>query len=225
MRIRPFTVSCTLLVAATLPFLGGCVDSLHPLYTCESSIVPPTSGNQLPREPHNPCESTSVPGLVGKWVSTDKKDESPGWFTIQANQDGTYELNVEDPDTHIVEESTIHLVRLQKKLFADLRFHTESLNGTDVELPLAVLPMHMILRVSLSGDTLELAALSHDWLEKQLAMKKISIPHVYVDRGDAPFGWSDILLTAPTADLRNFVAQVADDPGAFDETSGFLRAK
>lgn len=220
MKIPPFELICTLLIAASLPSLGGCAYSLHPLYTCESSIVPPPSGNRPPREPHSPCKSISVPGLVGKWVSTDK-DESGGPFTIQANQDGTYELTGEDADTHIVEESTIHLVRLQKNLFADLRFDSESLNGKDIELPAAVLPMHMILRVSLNGDTLELAVLSHDWLEKQFALKKISIAHLYVDRD----GWSDILLTAPTADLREFVKQIADDPSAFDEPPVFHRAK
>lgn len=63
-------------------------------------------------------------------------------------------------------------------------------------------------KVALNGDTLTLTSMSSQWLDTMLKQNKVSIKHEQRD-GHVLF------LTAPTPDLQDFVAQYANDPGAF----------
>src|SRR5579863_7721523 len=128
-----------LAVAAMTALLGGCAYSLHPLYNA-SDIV---------REP----------GLVGTWTDKDNNKRK-----VQQNSDGSYEISGTDPDSHIESRYEAHLVRIGSDLFADAIFDNQSQNGKDIDLPGGGVPLHLIYKVSLSGDTLQTAGLNHDWL-------------------------------------------------------------
>lgn len=190
MRASKFCVSLGL--AAVIALLNGCAYSLHPLY--------------------NPGENVREPGLVGTWTA-DKNDKNNNNITIQENADGTYEVTGTDSDSHMEQHYKVRLVRLGNSLFADAIFDNQSLNGKGFDLPGGVAPLHLFYKISLSGDTLQTAQLNHDWLVRQFNAKKISIAHEMMDEKPD----SDILFTASPGELRQFIQQIADTPGAFDE--------
>lgn len=177
---------------AMMALLNGCAYSLHPLY--------------------KPGENVREPGLVGTWIA-DKNDKNSSNITIQANADGTYELTGTESDFHVEQRYKVRLVRLGDNLFADAIFDNQSLNGENLDLPGGVAALHLFYKISLSGDTLQTAQLNHDWLVQQFNAKKISIAHETM--GERPD--SDILFTASPGELRQFIQQIADTPGAFDE--------
>ncbi|MFZ0212524.1 MAG: hypothetical protein WBE20_16415 [Candidatus Acidiferrales bacterium] len=184
-----------LAIALTTTLLGGCAYSLHPLY--------------------NTSDNVREPGLAGIWTDKDNK------ITIQENSDGSYELSGTDANSHFEARYDVHLVRLGGNLFADAIFDAQSQNGKDIDLPGGVVPLHVIYKVSLSGDTLQTAGLNHDWLLAQFKTQKISIAHEMM--GDKPDG--DIVFTAPPDELRKFIAQIADTPDAFAEPDTLHRQK
>jgi hypothetical protein len=197
MRASKFCVSLGL--AAVIAILNGCAYSLHPLY--------------------NPGENVREPGLVGTWTVEDDNNNSK--TIIQANADGTYEVTGTDSDSHVEQRYKVRLVRLGDNLFADAIFDNQSLNGKDFDLPGGVAPLHLFYKISLNGDTLQTAQLNHDWLVQQFNAKKISIAHETM--GEKPD--SDILFTASPGELQQFIQQIADTPGAFDEPDVAHRQK
>jgi hypothetical protein len=194
MRASKFCFS--LAIVAMTALLGGCAYSAHPLYNA-SDIV---------REP----------GLVGVWTDKDNNKRK-----IKEKSDGSYEISGTDPDSHIESRYQVHLVRIGSDLFADAIFDNQSQNGKDIDLPGGVVPLHLIYKVSLNGDTLQTAGLNHDWLIAQFKAGKLSIAHEMM--GDKPDG--DILFTAPPDELRKFIAQIADTPAAFEEPDTLHRVK
>lgn len=184
-------------VAATF-LLGGCAYSIHPYYISTDNV----------REP----------GLVGAWIGSDKDAIKT---TIQQKSDGSYEISGRDPDSDIEARYSVHLFRLGSDLFADAICDGESQNGKDIDLPGGVVPLHLIYKVSLNGDTLQTAGLNHDWLIAQFKAGKISVAHQMMD--EKPDG--DILFTAPPDELRKFIAQIAGTPDAFEEPDTLHRVK
>jgi hypothetical protein len=80
-----------------------------------------------------------------------------------------------------------------------------------------VLSAHMFHRISIVGDTLTMASLESDWLEKMIDSKKISIPHARRD-GEA-------ILTASTEELQQLLTRFANDPEAFPKPEKLVREK
>ncbi|HVA17245.1 MAG TPA: hypothetical protein VMV59_05985 [Candidatus Dormibacteraeota bacterium] len=186
-------------LVVTIALLNGCAYSLQPLY--------------------HPDENVREPGLVGTW--TTKDGQSDNNITIQANADGTYEVTGTDSGSLVEQRYKVRLVRLGSNLFADAIFDNQSLNDKKLDLPGGVVPLHLFYKISLSGDTLQTAQLNHDWLVRQFDAKKISIAHQSM--GDDPD--SDILFTASTGELRRFIQQIADTPGAFHKPDVAYRQK
>ena len=184
-----------LAIATMTVLFGGCAYSIHPFYLSTDNV----------REP----------GLVGVWMDKDNKT------TIQENSDGSYEISGKDSDSNIEARYTAHLIRLGGNLFADAIFDAQSQNGKKIDLPGGVVPLHLIYKISLSGDTLQTAGLNHDWLIAQFKDGKISIAHQMM--GDKPDG--DILFTAPSNELRKFIEQVAGTPDAFEQPDTLHRVK
>ncbi len=154
---------------------------------------------------------------MGTWTVDKTK------ITIEAKKEGTYEVETSDMDSHGDVLYKVRLIRVGNNLFADSILEEEPLNGKNFDLH-GVAALRFLYKVSLSGDTLRLSMLSHDWLVKQLEAKKISIAHEYMD--DAPDAQdSSILLTASSADLQKLMRLIADTPDAFEEPDIMHRQK
>ena len=180
-------------------FLGGCATySVHPFY--------------------KPDESTLEPGLVGTWRADKAK------ITIQANKEGTYEVEVADSDSNSDYRYKMRLIRVADKLFADAVFDEESLNDKKIDFPYGIAAFHFLYKVLLNEETLRISLVNHDWLVTQIEAKKISIAREYMDENSSPRD-SSILLTASSANLQKFIQQIADTPDAFEEPNKMHRQK
>ncbi|MGA2845589.1 MAG: hypothetical protein ABSF68_09225 [Candidatus Acidiferrales bacterium] len=197
MRVPKLGIALPFIVLTA--FLGGCATySVHPFY--------------------KPDESTLEPGLVGTWTVDKAK------ITIQANEEGTYEVRVADSDSNGDYRYKMRLIRVGGDLFADAVFDEEYVNDKKIDFPYGIAAFHFLYKVLLNGDTLRISLVNHDWLVTQIEAKKISIAHEYMDENLAPRD-SSILLTASSANLQKFIQQLADTPDAFEEPDILNRQK
>src|ERR1700691_3122603 len=111
MRMPRLGIALPFIVLTVL--LGGCATySVHAFY--------------------KPDESTLEPGLVGTWRADKAK------ITIQANKEGTYEVEVADSDSNSDYRYKMRLIRVAGKLFADAVFDEDSLNDKKIDFPYGI---------------------------------------------------------------------------------------
>jgi len=138
-------------------------------------------------------------GLLGIWG--DPEDSTSGtWTFLPVEEEKAYRLVIEEPDKPdgVFE---VHLVRLGEYLFMDL-FPEEP--ESDNEFYVAhVIPAHSIWKISLQGHVLVVDVLDPEWLKKNIGDGKIDLKHL--ERSGT------IVLTAPTAELQEFVQEYAEE--------------
>ncbi len=136
------------------------------------------------------------PALVGSW------GDSSDNLIFRQMEDNLYSVTfiatfISGSNDSLALEG--HLLQLGNYMFMDVKSRE-----TDVENLLAV-PVHVFLRLSLEGDSLGIAYLDDSWLEENRA----GIKHELVDG-------KQILLTASTSELQDFVLEHAEDQEAFE---------
>jgi hypothetical protein len=168
------------LLVACLGLCGCPSYSLNPLYTSQDAVV--------------------EPGLEGTWISTDpdEKDE----MIFQKSASHTYKSSYFDPHTKITRNYDVNLVRMGGKLLMDIQYDAGTLDGANVDEPIGMLSMHVIMKVELLGDDLAFATLEDDAIKKQ-GVKELK--YQVFDQGNL------VLVTAETDDLRKYVAAHAED--------------
>ncbi len=152
-----------------------------------------------------------LPPLAGTWVSDDGKDK----FTFKADdQDRKYDITcVSEKGTGQIEA---RLLRLGGQLFLDTT--VTDLPDTKSEYPkFHLLPVHLFTRISVEGDVLKYATLNIEWIKKGFDRNKLTLRHESTK--------DLIVLTAPTAELQDFIRAHADDKDAFQETKVLRRQK
>jgi len=77
-----------------------------------------------------------------------------------------------------------------------------------------VLPTHNFLKLSFSGQNLKLVYFDHKYLERLFKERKIRIKHEKVG--------SDIVLTASSKELQQFMLKYAEDENAFHDSFELL---
>ena len=173
-----------------------------------SACVPLPSLNPLWDEGHAVCE----PALAGTWISEDD-DEI---ITIMQTERDEYRMVYISGEE--ASQYEVHAVRLEGRLFLDLcpdkALLEERLHG-EAYMPLVT--THFFLRVVLEPDSLELASLDDEAIEKRLDRGEIDIPIARSADG--------LLLTAQTDQLQDLVARFADDPDAWSELSRYRRCR
>lgn len=163
--------------------LTGCPSySLYPLYTDQDAVV--------------------VPALEGTWVDpgSDVKDG----VTFQKSGDHGYAMIVDDPSTKFRQTYDVRLVRLGDRLFMDIAWSGQTLNGANLDPPIGVFATHEILKVEILEDDLAYATLEDD------AIKKLSGVRGNFLEYRTP-GEGALLVTASTDELRRYVAAHAGD--------------
>jgi hypothetical protein len=190
---KTFFFAVTLLASV----LAGCAFSIQPLYI----------GNDL----------VSEPGLVGKWLGKNQEAECFQIVIVKGDRDNYIATSSGTTETP-KQEYDIHLVRLEKDLFADVFFKGEVLQNDLGEGTPGTVPLHMFARISINGDTLKYSYLAQEKLEQQLVAKKISIAHQNVDGNRTVF-------TAPTSDLQTLLQRLSDSPDAFSSPDEMHRQK
>jgi hypothetical protein len=182
MRARTVVVA-TLAVA----LLGGCVvQSLHPFHTPEAvAEVPEILGIWLPVDDEEE-KRLGNPWIISKEaVQTTDDDGRPGkldvtWF--KAGESLFVDATAGDPDDHGVSEWwAVH-----------------------------VAPVHTVCKVVLEGDILTFRPLRYDWLRKAVQEKKVTLPHVQLERDG-----EHVLFTATSKEWMAFLKEHGDDEEAF----------
>jgi hypothetical protein len=190
-------IAAPLMAVLLLCLLAACgpVLSIHPLYTDKDAVFDPA--------------------LVGTWV--DPHDSSSAPIIFERSSNNSYKAITRlDKDTSVDQIFEAHLVKLNGRLFLDAVQTKNRISGQEEDMGIAV-PGHMFARVSIEGDSLRLDLLDQDWIKDQLATGKTSIGHEEVD--------GDIVLTASTSKLQEFIVEHAGDKGAFEQSAPLQRKK
>lgn len=149
------------------------------------------------------------PKLIGTW-----KGESDNLWIFLKHGEKSYELVYTEKGSPA--KFAANLVKLGQVYFLDLFPESPDLKNDLQQAHL--LNVHTFSRVWLEDDTLRLAMLEHDWLKTMIESKKVRIKHELL--GD------QIVLTAPTKELQQFVVRHANDKGAFPRPkTGMVRLK
>jgi len=151
--------------------------------------------------------------LPGVWQEAGK--EKPEIWKFEAAATNAYQLTVtEEGDKTGV--FTAHLFKLGAEHFLDLspkecNYATNQAGLVDV----AMIPGHLLVRVSQFEPRLHLAFCDHDWLKKFLKKNPRAIAHR--DENDG------MVLTAETRDLQKFVLQHLGKDELFGDGGDLVR--
>ncbi len=158
------------------------------------------------------------PGFAGNWLLLDndnKVQDSQAWKFVQ-DLDKGYTVSFEDPEQPGVREAwELRLFRANGGLYADVVQLTSKFKDTD--LAENFIPGHMVGTVKLDGDKVSMRFLDDEWMAKAVKANAALIKHEMV--GDSA------VLTASSAELREFALAHAGDDKAFAVNFNFVRKK
>ena len=152
--------------------------------------------------------------LVGTWVSADEERASTAepvlgpTLTFERGEWHSYHLLVEGGRERF--RASARLTRAGDRLLLDV----SPLDGTDI--PALVLPVHILYRVVVDGDALTLSGLDYDLLEAQLRQGDLGVAAVMDAR-------RNVVITAGTAELRQWIASRSEENDAFGAPAIFKR--
>jgi len=178
--------------------LPGCVRSVHPLYKQDDIIFDSS--------------------LLGAWTAVDKDSSWQFVKSTEDKHDQSYRLVVTNndgqPGTFLA-----HLVTLGEHRFLDLYPVAPKISNNGF-YKLHYQPAHTFIRVERDGDRLSLAPLHIGWVNKYLSENPDAVTHTRVTPSGHPTAMEDakdrtVLLTAPTAELQQFLKKHADNSDAF----------
>ncbi|MBC8481239.1 MAG: hypothetical protein H8D47_01055 [Planctomycetes bacterium] len=174
--------------------VGGCVPSLHPLYT-EKDII-------------------FEEKLLGTWKSDD-----PDWVWEfeKGDEENSYDLFItEEPGEEQKKDKLIvHLVRLDDMLFLD--FYPEGTLGEKGDIWLMhLVPAHTFMKVEQIDSIFKARFMNPDEIANMLEDKPDLIRHEVIKD-------DKIVLTASTLELQNFIKEHAEDEDFFLESGEFKR--
>ncbi len=177
-----------LLAAAPAPAAADdFVNSLHPLHPGREEVV--------------------EPAFEGTWLCADSSSLLMG---VTRTDDG-YSLVLFSKDDKEKFYFEVHLVRLGRTVFADIR----QTNHEEFFL----LKPHIFAKIRVDQDELRFDFLSDDFVKDALGSGRTDLAHEWLD--------GTLVLTAPTRELQDFVESCAFDNKAYDSTEGvsFTRMK
>jgi len=180
------------LICAAAAVMLGCVPSLQPFVTEKDAIF--------------------EPGLLGTWTKADSKQSAT--FT-KADDGKSYNILATDDDGD-PSKLEARLMRLGNDLFLDTTIkEVDDWKGNFAKFHL--LPIHLLTKITLEGDTLRYATLDFSWAKELRKQKKLSIRHEVQD--------DMTVLTAPTKELQEFVRKHAAEKDAFQSPTELKRKK
>ncbi|MDR3458145.1 MAG: hypothetical protein P4N60_11905 [Verrucomicrobiae bacterium] len=181
---------------AIVALVAACVPSVNPFYTDKDVITDSR--------------------LAGRWAEDKDKDKGqPVTWTFSAATNSAYAVALVD-DNGKTGQFTGHLFKLGDGLFLDLT-PTEcnyATNQADI-VGNAMIPGHLLLRVGLEENKLNLAFCDPDWMKKFLEKNPSAIAHRTVD--------DCVILTAETRALQKFVLKHLGKDELFSDSGEYRR--
>lgn len=188
-------------IAASVLLLAGCEPqkSLFPLFTDQDKLF-----------------DKQLLGEWKIWSGTElKAGEKPALIIFNADVDGyTYDVKIPKfgDEGNAILTSRARLVKLGNSLFVD--FSAPELDNLTL-FPYPAVESHVFGRLSLEKDKARIDLLSDDWVQDSIKAGKLTL-------ADVPL--PNPVLSASTADLREFVVEHAEDQKAFSETFTMVRS-
>lgn len=148
------------------------------------------------------------PALLGVWQNVDDASS----MTIERGEWQSYTVEY----AHTIEKGRLtgYLSTIGKERYFDVMPARGEDHGS------FLLPVHVVLRLGLDGDRLELTPLSYDWFFDRV-QKKIAIPGLGVVLDEK----ENALIVSPTAALRAWMARQPAAAGSFGPGAVFVRKK
>ena len=148
------------------------------------------------------------PGLLGEWQNVDDASS----MTVERGEWQSYTVEY----AHTIEKGRLtgYLSTIGKERYFDVMPARGEDHGA------FLLPIHLVVRVKLEGDRLELTPLSYDWFFDRV-QKKAAIPGLTVVLDEK----ENALIVSPTAALRTWIARQPPSGGSFGPAGVFVRKK
>jgi hypothetical protein len=181
--------------------VGGCAASLHPVAGQKDGVFDPA--------------------VIGTWEDA-KPDSDKSPVTVVSKNNASYEVSFTDEKKSLVQVYDVQLFRLGDAIFYDGSFsHLTFKNENYASDDLVVYPTHAFGRIWISPDEIRVGALDEDWLKNALddGIVNLAFERPVRDTG------IDILLTAPSEEVRGFAQKYADDKKVFPPETVFRRKK
>ncbi len=153
------------------------------------------------------------PVLLGHWVEPDEDNDSFDMlYTLtRPDDDAEYEVEVLTDDCEIFAfEATL----------ADLGTARFLIATADEDEVLFSMPTFSFFRVEVSPNVVDLTMIDPDWLAEYLASNPEALSHLRRPDADDDI---DLLLTASTAELRDFHLTHLETPAAWSEAEHYER--
>jgi len=201
MRATCFVLSICLLLATT-----GCwVNSLNPSYESTDVIAEPLfAGTWIHTEPKSVGDTTDS-NVVQRWTLTASNAPAdwlgPGYdltFVTEECRDGV--CTSDKPLAW-----TGHLAKIGPNLFLDVISRDKNPDE------LHWVPTHTFYRVVLKNNTLQVAFMDQEWLDRVIDEDRLKLSHSHL--GSAVAG--DVLLTEDTQAIRQLLLDCGSDAEAF----------
>jgi hypothetical protein len=177
--------------------LAGCIPSLHPLYTPKDVIYDPK--------------------LIGAWTEPNSSDWGTWEFRV-ATEPNSYTMIFTDKDKKIG-SFKVHLLKLDKTLFLDIFPGNDSnLQQLNSLYAMHLLPAHTFMKIDQIEPTLKMRFMDAKNFAKRLEKEPKLLKHEILEDSGA-----EIVLTASTKELQEFMRKHANDKDVFGEPSNMKR--
>ena len=155
---------------------------------------------------HDPDALVWEPGLIGSWQNADDNSS----LTIERGEWQSYRINY----VHPIEtgDLTGYLTTIGKARYLDVMPARGQDHGS------FLVPVHVVLRLKLDGDRLEMSALSYDWFFDRLKTKA-GVPGLNVVRDEK----ENALVASTTSAIRDWIARQPADGAMFGAPATFTR--
>jgi hypothetical protein len=167
--------------------LGGCIPSLHRLYTDKDVVYDPN--------------------LVGTWKDPNSADI---WEFCPA-EPNSYLMIYTDQNKNAA-KFTVHLVKLDKMLFLDI-FPKEANQPSNDFYKLHFYPVHTFAKVNQISPTLNMQFMDINKFTRRLAKNPMLLQHEVIEHHAD--NYPKIVITASTAELQDFMRKHAQDEDVF----------
>jgi hypothetical protein len=184
--------------------LNGCapVDSFFPLY--------------------KPEDKAFEARLVGVWKFADASnttDKKARWSFRKSEDENFYDFKWGETGAKGGFLAKARLVQMGSALFIDFEGDSENkaLDSKNAMIAFPAISVHMIGRIWLEGDRLQIHFLKDSWVSTQIKSSSFLLAYVGGD--------GNLLLTATTDELRKFMLDHADDDEALSDNYSLVRTK
>jgi len=184
-----------------LALLNGCLTTLHPIFTEKDLVFDP-------RLAGNWKKSKDSSTALYRQANTDDLEElSP---TLKRNAARIYIREEKHADGKAKSKSFAFMVKLGKYYYLD--YYPADLKPNEPAnefFAVHYVPLHSIYRIKFTGNhSFDIQQLDAGYLEKLIRNKQVRLKHEVTDDGN-------YLITAPTAELQQYLIKYSDTPEAY----------